>query len=162
MGVSAEGAWKTTLRQVTDSPARRWTLFCGARATLARELALLCSVIAAVCLGALLAAGSLHYVLMLKRRTRVRCIFLQWDFRLGSAAGAGKASGPLGGVGSGPQVEKMVEAMDSWNGLCLDYRCSVFIVAGISRPILKRLDKSSRLVGCSLFLSGLFKIVASV
>lgn len=72
--------------------------------------------------------------------------FLQWDFRLGSAAAAGKASGPLGGVGSGPQVEKMVEAMDSWNGLCLDYRCSVFIGASTLRPILKRLDKSSRLV----------------
>eukprot|EP00904_Undaria_pinnatifida_P009331 jgi/Undpi1/5528/HiC_scaffold_2.g00805.m2 len=45
----------------------------------------------------------------------------QWEFRLGSAAAAGKTSGPLGGIGSGPKVEKMVEAMDSWNGLCLDY-----------------------------------------
>ena len=49
-------------------------------------------------------------------------VFVQWEFRLGSAAAAGKTSGPLGGIGSGPKVEKMVEAMDSWNGLCLDYR----------------------------------------
>lgn len=99
---------------------------------------------------------------MLKRRNRVRCVFLQWEFRLGSAAAAGKALGPLGGVGSGPQVEKMVEAMDSWNGLCLDYRCSVFIVASFSRPILKRLDRSFRLVGGRFFISGLINIVVGV
>ena len=48
---------------------------------------------------------------------------LQWDFHLGGASGVGKMSlGPLGGVGSGPEVEEMLEAMDSWSGLCLQYR----------------------------------------
>lgn len=52
---------------------------------------------------------------------------LQWDFHLGGASAAGKvALGPLGGVGSGPKVEEMLEAMDSWSGLCLHYRyCTV-------------------------------------
>lgn len=79
--------------------------------------------------------------------------FFQWDFRLGSAAAGGKASGPLGGVGSGPQVEKMVEAMDSWNGLCLDYRYSTLIGASTVRPISKHMEESARFVGGKLCLN---------
>lgn len=86
------------------------------------------------------------HIYLLQPRNRVRCFFLQWDFRLGSAAVYGQVSGPLGGVGSGPQVEKMVGAMDSWNGLCLDYMYGMLIGASTLRPISKRMDKSSRLV----------------
>lgn len=53
----------------------------------------------------------------------LRLALLQWDFQLGGASAGGKvALGPLGGVGSGPGVEDMLEAMDSWSGLCLQYR----------------------------------------
>lgn len=50
---------------------------------------------------------------------------LKWDFAVGAAAASGEGNrwGPFGGVGSGPMVEKMLEAMDSWSGLCLHYRC---------------------------------------
>ncbi|CAM9312401.1 unnamed protein product, partial [Hapterophycus canaliculatus] len=58
----------------------------------------------------------------------------QWDFHLGGApatnkrqlskvlSGLGRGPDPLGGIGSGPKVEEMLEAMNSWDGLCLHYR----------------------------------------
>lgn len=49
----------------------------------------------------------------------------QWELHTGvtGAVGRGKGDeGPLGGLGSGPKVEEMVAAMDSWSGLLLHYR----------------------------------------
>lgn len=68
-------------------------------------------------------------------------IVLQWDFHLGGAAasGGGQALGPLDGVGSGPKVEAMLEAMDSWNGLFLHYRCRVALSSN-STPGLCEID----------------------
>lgn len=45
----------------------------------------------------------------------------QWDFHTGGTRGQDTA-GPLGGVRSGPQVEEMLAAMESWSGLLLHYR----------------------------------------
>ena len=45
----------------------------------------------------------------------------------GPAKGTGRSLGPLGGIGSGPKVEAMLEAMDSWSGLCLHYRYNITI-----------------------------------
>lgn len=83
-------------------------------------------------------------MVVIKTVTVVRLIrpvaLSQWDLHLGySSAAVGKPQtslGPLGGVGSGPRVEEMLEAMDSWSGLCLHYRCgwSTLQLPGYSMP----------------------------
>lgn len=55
-----------------------------------------------------------------------RIALRQWDLHTGfinlPGRGQESATGPLGGIGSGPKVEETLAAMDSWSGLLLHYR----------------------------------------
>eukprot|EP00903_Cladosiphon_okamuranus_P017746 g16336.t1 len=76
-----------------------------------------------------------------------RTTLRQWDFHLGGASAGGKvALGPLGGVGSGPRVEEMLEAMDSWSGLCLQYRLEWPLHLVLTRETMKTYNRLFRLL----------------
>eukprot|EP00752_Nemacystus_decipiens_P015142 g13489.t1 len=76
-----------------------------------------------------------------------RATLRQWDFHLGGASALGKmALGPLGGVGSGPRVEEMLEAMDSWSGLCLQYRLEWPLHLVLTRETMQTYNRLFRLL----------------
>ncbi|CAN0154421.1 unnamed protein product [Scytosiphon promiscuus] len=87
-----------------------------------------------------------------------RTTLRQWDFHLGGApatstdhlrtviSGQARGPGPLGGVGSGPKVEEMLEAMDSWNGLCLHYRLDWPLHLVLTRETMQTYNRLFRLL----------------
>ncbi|CAM9832246.1 unnamed protein product [Ectocarpus sp. 12 AP-2014] len=81
-----------------------------------------------------------------------RTTLRQWDFHLGcSSAAVGKPQtslGPLSGVGSGPRVEEMLEAMDSWSGLCLHYRLEWPMHLVLTRETMQTYNRLFRLLAC--------------
>ncbi|CAB1118482.1 unnamed protein product [Ectocarpus sp. CCAP 1310/34] len=81
-----------------------------------------------------------------------RTTLRQWDFHLGcSSTTVGKpqtSSGPLGGVRSGPRVEEMLEAMDSWSGLCLHYRLEWPMHLVLTRETMQTYNRLFRLLAC--------------
>lgn len=131
IGVTAEGPWRTSLRQVSFSHKLVLRLVsCLIAKTL--NLRVVRCLIHCFILGLRCHTVAIFY--MEQESSSPSPVFMycantiKWEFHTGGAGGPGRgqgSTGPLGAIGSGPRVEERLDAMESWAGLLLHYRQEV-------------------------------------